>query len=192
MSKTDNSLYSVASGPSIPGHITNDPEYPVQTRIVNLSDSRGGGNSISVSIPVTAEGSYDVGISVGGLITFDYAVRHNAGLSLITSLKLIGINAATPYQLLLFNANIENPANDLDSIQLDPLDYLRFLGYIPIAETDYQADANGVYFATVRVVGLMVKSIVGSSSLYGYLMATSEGSPGVDTIVLTVDFEYLD
>lgn len=150
----------------------------------------GAGASVQVTLTVT-NGAYTVGDVVGGLITFAGAVRANGKKSIINSIKLAGVNAI-PYELWFIDADLATPVSDNGVFSLVSGDLSKILAIVPISAADYFAPQNSFNVASIGGVGKQVKAGSLTSTIYAYMKATAVTSPGTTTLILTIDFEYLD
>lgn len=151
----------------------------------------GHGLSVQATLTVT-NGAYTAQDAVGGLITFAGAVRANGKESILNSLLLAGLPSAIPFELWLFNADLATPVADNAAFAMVAADQVKLLGVVPITAADYfQAGAAGTYYASIRGIGAQIKAAAATTSIYAYLKHTTTTSPGVTTLYLTGQFEFV-
>jgi hypothetical protein len=151
----------------------------------------GNGNSVQATLTVK-NGAYTAQDVVGGLITFPNAVSANGKESVLNSLVLSGLPSAIPFELWLFNADLATPCLDDAPFAMVAADQPKLLGVVPITAVDYfQAGAGGTYYASLGGIGRQIKAAAGTTSIYAYLKHTTTTSPGVTTLYLTGQFEYV-
>lgn len=146
--------------------------------------------TISVTLTVT-NGAYTIADVVGGLITFPNVVNAVGKSVVINTITLAGV-VAIPYELWFFTQDIATPRLDNAVFGLAAADGAIFLGAVPILASDYFAAQTAFNNATVRGVGLQMKTGAATQNLYAYMKATAVTSPGTTTLYLTISGEQLD
>lgn len=148
------------------------------------------GFSQDIVLTVT-NGAYTASDVVGGLITIPGASRIPGGKSLVHTIVLKGV-AALNYELWFLTGDIATPALDAAPFTLVAADLPLVRGVVPISSADYCAAESAFNVATLRQVGLILRTGAEKSSLYAYMKAVATTTPGTTTLHLTVAGDYLD
>jgi hypothetical protein len=148
------------------------------------------GFSQDIVLTVT-NGAYTIADVVGGLITIPGASRIPGGKTLIHTVVLKGVSAIG-YELWFLTGDIATPAADNAAFTIVAADEALIRGVVDIYTSDYRAAQSAFNVATVKQIGLILRTGAEKSSLYAYLKATETTTPGTATLYLTVAGDYLD
>jgi hypothetical protein len=151
--------------------------------------NHGGGKSIAQT-PVITLTAYHANDCVGGLMTFDNAVRYVGGRGKINSLRIIdNDNEKAQMELWLFS-DLVTPAANHAAMTFSDADMQKWVGTIPIAAADYKTlvDNAGACYLNVgfefTCIGL---------ALYGQLRCIATPTyTAVNDLTVKIEVEYLD
>ncbi|MFH0983776.1 MAG: hypothetical protein V2A79_19855 [Planctomycetota bacterium] len=161
------------------------------TTVTNPVPTKGNGLSVTATLTVT-NGAYTAQDVVGGLITFANAVSAVGKECILNSLVLAGLPSAIPLELWWLNANLATPCADNAAFATVAADQAKELGIVDMDAAGYkQAGAAGTYTWSRGGLGMQLKANAATTSLYAYLKHTTTTSPGVTTLYLTAQFEYI-
>lgn len=149
----------------------------------------GTGWSYAQTLTVTND-VYTAGDAVGGLITITNAARANAGLSMIDSFSLCGVDDLA-YEIYFLNADIATPAADNAAFTIVAADEAKVYGAYPIAAAGYLSPTASFMIFTEDNLGLVIKTGAATTSFYAYIKTTVTTTPGTTTLYFKVSGHYL-
>jgi hypothetical protein len=146
-----------------------------------------GGNTLPVVVtPVVGAAAFHANDIVGGKLTLANAARVAAGSGIWQSLTLTdAAKQATELGIYLFNADL-TVAADNAAEATSAADWLKFVGHVIVAASDYRTLANGSV-ATVKA-GFPYKAASGTS-LFAFIRCT--GTPTFTANCLQLTFGML-